>query len=129
MNPPSLIIVDDEEEILRLLSRRFRRRGYRVVTAGSGAEALARIEETACDVAIFDLMMPGMSGLELARRCRSRWPALRMLILTGSPVFTEIEEVGLPYLRKPLENLQGLDDAVERLLAERPAEEPPRGCQ
>jgi hypothetical protein len=51
------------------------------------------------------------------------------LILTGSPVFTEIEGVGLPYLRKPLENLQGLDDAVERLLAERPAEEPLGGCQ
>ncbi|HEX7551780.1 MAG TPA: response regulator [Candidatus Methylomirabilis sp.] len=129
MNPPSLIIVDDEEEILRLLSRRYRRRGYRVVTAGSGAEALARIEETGCDVAIFDLMMPGMSGLELARRCRSRWPTLRMLILTGSPLLTEIEGLGLPYLRKPLENLQGVDEAVERLLAERTAEEPLGGCQ
>ncbi|HWQ68725.1 MAG TPA: response regulator, partial [Patescibacteria group bacterium] len=68
------------------------------------------------DIAVLDLMMPGMNGLDLAAQCRLRYPGMKILMLTGSPVIEEIERIGYASLRKPLENLQDLDAAIERLL-------------
>ncbi|MBI2902136.1 MAG: response regulator [Candidatus Methylomirabilis oxyfera] len=112
-----ILLVDDEEEVLRLLQRRLTRRGYAVTTATDGSQALASLQHGAFDVAILDFMMPGMNGLELAGQCRARDPGLRILMLTGSPVIGEIEAEGYLCLRKPLENLEELDQAIERLLA------------
>lgn len=117
MTPARILIVDDEPEIVRLLARRLTRRGYHVTQASGGEEALARLQETAFDLAILDFMMPGTDGLQLARECRKVQPGLQVLILTGSPVITDIEEAGFPCLRKPLENLEELDEAVDRLVA------------
>ncbi len=117
MTPSSILLVDDEEEILRLLRRRLSRHGYQVTTAAGSSLALVQLQEREFDVAILDYMMPGMNGLELAEHCRAHHPALKILILTGSPVTAEIEAAQYPYLRKPLEDLQGLDRAIERLLA------------
>jgi CheY-like chemotaxis protein len=112
-----ILLVDDEEEIRRLLTRRLTRRGYAVTTATDGSQALAMLEQGAFNLAILDYMMPGMNGLELAAHCRLRYPGLRILILTGSPVIVEIETHGYHCLRKPLENLEELDQAIGRLLA------------
>ncbi|MFN3476976.1 MAG: response regulator [Candidatus Methylomirabilales bacterium] len=117
MTPARILLVDDEEEILRLLTRCLRRQGYQVTTATSSHQALALLQEAAFDVAIVDYMMPGMNGLELAGHGQRRQPALKILMLTGSPLIAEIEAAGYACLRKPLENLQGLDQAIERLLA------------
>lgn len=112
-----ILLVDDEAEILRLLSRRLTRRGHQVSAATNGEEALARLQEVAFEVAILDYMMPGMNGLELARQCLARRPELKILILTGSPIIAEIEAEGFACLRKPLENLDGLDEAIRGLAA------------
>ena len=112
-----ILLVDDEEEIRRLLARRLSRRGYAVTAATDSDQALALLAEGAFDLAILDFMMPGMNGLELAAQCRLRYPSLKILILTGSPIITEIEAQGYLCLRKPLENLEDLDQAIERFLA------------
>ncbi|MBI4379672.1 MAG: response regulator [candidate division NC10 bacterium] len=112
-----ILLVDDEEAIRRLLARRLTRRGYAVTTATDGSQALAMLEQGAFDLAILDYMMPGMNGLELAAQCRLRYPDLKVLILTGSPVIVEIEAHGYLCLRKPLQNLEELDQAIERSLA------------
>jgi DNA-binding NtrC family response regulator len=117
MTPARILIVDDEPEIIRLLARRLMRRGYQVSQANGREEALARLQEAICDLAIMDFMMPGTNGVELAQECRKRQPGLRVLILTGSPVITEIEAARFECLRKPLENLEHLDEAVDRLVA------------
>jgi CheY-like chemotaxis protein len=117
MTPARILIVDDEPEIVRLLARRLTRRGYHVTQALGGEEALARVQETVFDLAILDYMMPGTDGLQLAQECLKRQPALQILILTGSPVITEIEAARFACLRKPLENLEHLDEAVDRLIA------------
>ena len=117
MTLPHILIVDDEPEILRLLARRLTRRGYQVSQASGSQEALARLQEAIFDLAILDYMMPDTNGLELARQCRTRQPTLQVLILTGSPVTSEIERAGYPCLRKPLENLDHLDEAIEGLVA------------
>lgn len=110
-------LVDDEAEIRRFLVRRLNRRGYEVTTATDSDQALAPLAEGDFDLAMLDFMMPGMNGLELAQHCRARYPDLRVLMLTGSPVVSEIEMASYPCLRKPLENLQELDQTIERLLA------------
>jgi CheY-like chemotaxis protein len=93
-----ILLVDDEEEIRRLLTRRLTRRGYAVTSVTDGSQALAMLEQGAFNLAILDYMMPGMNGLELAAQCRLRYPSLKILILTGSPIITEYRsaEVSLP---------------------------------
>lgn len=117
MKGTRILLVDDEEEILRLLARRLTRRGHQVTTAADSSQALARLREGPFDLAILDFTMPGMTGLELAGRCHAQYPALKILMLTGSPVIEEIETARYPCLRKPLEDLQELDRAIEGLLA------------
>jgi len=114
---PRILLVDDEAEILRLLTRRLTRQGYAITTAADSNQALALLAEEIFDLAILDFMMPGATGLELAEHCRAWYPGLRILMLTGSPVIAEIEEQEYICLRKPLENLQELDQTIERLLA------------
>jgi CheY-like chemotaxis protein len=111
------------------LTRRLTRRGHHVTTATCGSEALARLQEAEFEVAILDFMMPGMNGLELARQCRERRPEMKLLILTGSPTIAEIEAESFACLRKPLENLQGLDEAIVRLLAGNGEEGGGRGAE
>lgn len=106
--------------ILRLLTHRLTRRGYEVTAASDGNQALASLRHGPFDAAVLDFMMPGRTGLELAGHCRARYSGLRILMLTGSPVIAEIEAEGYFCLRKPLENLEELDRAIERLLAPDP---------
>ena len=107
-------------EILRLLTRRLTRRGYEVTAASDGNQALASLRHGPFDSVVLDFMMPGITGLELAAQCRARYPGLRILMLTGSPVIAEIEAEGYFCPRKPIENLEELDRAIERLLAPDP---------
>jgi two-component system response regulator AtoC len=118
MNPIRILLVDDEVDVLRLLGRRLTRLGYEVIPSVDARQAIDLLEEHAFDLAILDVTMPGLNGLELAEWCRRRFAGLKILLLTGSPVIGEIEEAGYPHLAKPLGNLRELDVAVERILAE-----------
>ena len=82
--PSRILIVDDEEPLLQLVERVLRTAGYDTLLAHSGAEALelARAGE-AFDLLLTDLMMPGMSGEELARELHRQRPFLKVLYLTG----------------------------------------------
>jgi DNA-binding NtrC family response regulator len=79
-----ILVVDDEEAIRLTLETLLQRRGYEVTTAASGAEALALIEQRVFDLLLLDLKMPGLSGLDVARRARVLQPAVAILFLTGS---------------------------------------------
>ncbi|HEX7736707.1 MAG TPA: response regulator transcription factor [Ktedonobacteraceae bacterium] len=68
---PLILVVDDEPEIVRTLRRSLTAYGYRVVTATNGNEALARITQYAPDLVLLDLLLPGMSGLEVCRQIRT----------------------------------------------------------
>jgi DNA-binding NtrC family response regulator len=79
----TLLCVDDEPSILAALRRVFRPHGYRILTAGSGDEALRILEHESVGVVISDMSMPGMDGrtlLDLVHRCS---PAVVRLLLTG----------------------------------------------
>ena len=79
-----ILVVDDEEAIRLTLEILLKRRGYEVTTAASGAEALALIEQHVFDLLLLDLKMPGLSGLDVARRARLLQPEVTILFLTGS---------------------------------------------
>jgi two-component system phosphate regulon response regulator OmpR len=68
---PHLLVVDDDQRIRDLLSRYLVDHGYRVTTAGSALEARGRLEAVSFDLLVLDVMMPGESGLELARSIRN----------------------------------------------------------
>ena len=79
MNEPArILVVDDTPSNVKLLADILRARGYGVVTAVNGAEALARVERDAPDLVLLDVMMPGMSGYEVCRKLRDN-PATAML--------------------------------------------------
>jgi DNA-binding NtrC family response regulator len=108
MTPPvtvDLLVVDDDPEFRDTLRSRFARHGFEVRTAASGDEALGLAEQRNFDVAIFDMMMPGMTGLELLKRFKAAHPECEIILLTGQgSIETAVEAMKLgayDYLQKP----------------------------
>jgi two-component system phosphate regulon response regulator OmpR len=103
---PHLLVVDDDRRIRELLSRFLMLEGYRVTTAESASEARAKLESLSFDLLILDVMMPGETGFEFARKLRasSSVPIL-MLTARGEPE-SRIQglEIGADdYVGKPFE--------------------------
>jgi len=80
-----LLLVEDEDELRRLTARELEWRGYHVVSAASGAEALAEAEqmEGRFDLLVTDIAMPSMSGVELAGKLGARWGSFPVLYVSG----------------------------------------------
>ena len=81
--PMSVLIVEDDEDFRDSSARWMDRKGHRVASASGGAEALSLCERQRFDVGVFDMNMPGMSGLELLQRVRDQNIDLEVIILTG----------------------------------------------
>ncbi len=79
----TLLFVDDEASILSSLRRLFRPHGYRILTAGSGAEGLGVLEKETVDLIISDMRMPEMDGAQFLEQVRGRWPGVVRILLTG----------------------------------------------
>lgn len=79
---PTLLLVDDEAELRELLAEYFGRQGFAVRAAADAAEARRLLAETAPDMALLDLNMPGENGLSLARWMREAHPGVAILMLT-----------------------------------------------
>lgn len=114
--PLRLLIVDDEPLVLEMLAGVLASH-FEVAGAIDGADALAQLAASNFDVIACDLMMPGLSGIDLAREVEARWPALRprMIFLTGGAVTAEADEFlrrpDVVHLLKPLD-LETLVDAI-----------------
>jgi DNA-binding NtrC family response regulator len=97
--------VDDEEQFLKVLSKRLEGRGMKVDTSVSGEDALNRVKGKEFDAIILDLAMPGMSGIETLKRIRSENPDVQIIMLTGhGTVETGIEAMkagAVDFLEKP----------------------------
>jgi len=101
-----ILIVDDEADILDIYSRILAREGYPCLTAASGEEALARLEQVECSLALCDINMPGMTGLDLLRIVRDRYPDLVVIMISAvddRKVAVKALELGaLNYVLKPV---------------------------
>ena len=132
MNKPgaSILVVDDEREILRALQRSLSAHGYRVVTATSGESALALLAQHRPDLMVLDLLLPGMSGLEVCRQVRAT-SSLPIIVLSVRD--TEQDKVRAldlgadDYVAKPFhmnEVLARIRVALRRLAHTAPGTEP-----
>ena len=99
--PLRILVVDDENINLRLVSRLLEMEGYEVVSAQSGEAALHLIEQTAPDLALLDVMMPVMDGYELCRRLRQ------------NPVTAQIPIVMLTALVDENDRLKGIEAGAD----------------
>jgi DNA-binding NtrC family response regulator len=104
---PVLLAIDDEPGILALIERFAVPAGFTVVTDSSAGHAIARIGEVAPDLALVDLRMPEVDGLEVLRAIRRAQPQCQVILMTGhGAVDSAIEAVklgALDYLSKPLD--------------------------
>jgi DNA-binding NtrC family response regulator len=105
--PVRLLIVDDDEALRQALARRFQRLGMAVAEAADGEEALARAGHVAYDVALLDLHMPGMTGLELLGRLKELWPEVEAIMLTAhgsiETAIGAMKQGAYDYLTKPFQ--------------------------
>lgn len=86
----TLLLVDDEENIVSALRRLLRKDGYHIVTANSGSQGLQRLAENSVDVIISDQRMPGMTGVEFLRRAKELYPDTIRMVLSG---YTELQSI------------------------------------
>ena len=84
MNPlKKILVVDDDPVVGRSFDRVLSPKGYAVISAASGAEALERLEAEKYDMVYTDIKMPGMDGIEVAKRIKASRPWLPVVIVTG----------------------------------------------
>jgi DNA-binding NtrC family response regulator len=111
--PVRILVAEDDAEMLELLTRVLREEGYRVLTAGDGSEALARIEDGDFDLVLSDIRMPGPDGMEVLRRAmasRLHQPVILMTAFGSISSAVEAMRAGAyHYLTKPF----NLDDLLE----------------
>jgi two-component system, response regulator PdtaR len=103
---PTILLVDDDQLVLTTLAMGLRKEGYAVSVAASGNAALALAETQTFDIAIIDIRMPGMSGIELASRLREQWqiPGLFLSAYNDEKVVgAAVNEGALGYLVKPID--------------------------
>jgi len=102
-----VLIVDDEEIVIRSCLRILDGNGYQIDTANDGHEALRKIEDNPCDVMILDIMMPNLSGLEVLRRVKETHPDMAVIMITGlAEIETAVQAMKLgafDYIPKPFE--------------------------
>ena len=105
----TILVVDDLPANRDLMSRRLERSGFRVLTAGSGAEALDAVRQSNVDMVLLDIMMPGMTGFDVLRTLRATRPASALPVLmvtarTDSEDVVEALAMGAnDYITKPVD--------------------------
>src|SRR5260221_10868202 len=104
---PSLLVVDDEVPVLRVVERLARKAGFDVETCASGTEALRMLIRKPTDLAMVDLRMPDVNGLDLLRQIKANVPGCEVILMTAhAAVDSAVEAIkpGAPeYLTKPFD--------------------------
>ena len=112
-----VLVADDSRHFAEMLRATLEEAGYEVVTAYSGLAAVAVVERHHIDLAVLDVLMPGISGDAIAERLLQVRPTLPVLLMTGASGDAFVHGGGLPVLRKPFPQ-EELVDAVRRLVGE-----------
>lgn len=80
---PSILVVDDEDQIRRLIRETLEQAGYQVTEARDGKEALTQCRQAQADLIIMDILMPDQDGLETTSRLRREFPDVKVIAITG----------------------------------------------
>ena len=110
----SILVVDDEREVVRVLQRSLTAHGYKVLTASSGEEAVEVMTQHRPDLVLLDLVLPGISGLEVCRQVRavSDVPILVLSVKDAEHDKVEALDLGADdYIPKPF----GMNEVLARI--------------
>ncbi|MGH6993946.1 MAG: cell cycle two-component system response regulator CpdR [Caulobacteraceae bacterium] len=114
-----ILLAEDDDSLRGFLSRALERAGYEVVSCADGEEAAAQLE-SAFDLLLTDIVMPGMDGIEVARLAAARDPKLRIMFITGFAAValagTGRAPRGAKVLSKPI-HLREIVAEVDRMMA------------
>jgi DNA-binding NtrC family response regulator len=114
---PRVLLVDDEEKFLEVLSQRLGTRGIDAETSTSGEEALVKIKNRNFDAIVLDVMMPGIGGIETLKRIRKEYPELQIIMLTGQGTVGKaveaMNEGAIDFMEKPADINKLLDKISE----------------
>lgn len=106
---PRVLIVDDEPDLLNVLSEELPRRGYEVDTVINGEDAIERIKQSPPDLVLLDIRMPGMGGLATLKQIRQTNPGIGVIVVTAvsdKRIAEEALNLGAhDYLTKPVDFL------------------------
>ncbi len=118
----TILVVDDDPEIVTMLSLRLGKRGYRVLTAVDGVEAIAKAKHDKPDLVILDVMMPGKNGWEVARAIRTDPTTEKIKVVMLTAIGESVNEMTSPlygadaHVDKPFE-FEKLEKTLQTLLA------------
>lgn len=116
---PRILLAEDDDSLRGFLARALERAGYEVVACADGDEAAARLDEV-WDLLLTDIVMPGLDGIEVARRAAAKHPGLRIMFITGFAAVAlaagEAAPPGAKVLSKPI-HLREIVSEVERMIA------------
>jgi two-component system NtrC family response regulator len=121
MHENRIPIADDEEAIRRVLANIFKGTGFRVYEASDGEEAIHIARLRPVDVAVVDIQMPGMDGIEVLKKIKKIDPAIEVLIITGnanpeSLRSTIVENGAFDYIIKPFFKVELINTVQNALL-------------
>jgi len=112
-----VLLVDDEQDFLDIMSERMTSWGIDVTTSNSTAEALEKVGSQTYDAVILDLQMPEMDGIETLRRMKAKHPELQVILLTGhATVEKGVEAIKLgamDFIEKPAD-LKAISDKIKK---------------
>jgi DNA-binding NtrC family response regulator len=115
------MLVDDEKRFILPLQKRLSRRGYDVITANNGMDALRKLKQTSIQVVFLDVMMPFMDGIETLIEIKNLYPNLEVIMLTGLASLEDavacLKYGAADYLMKPTdieEIIQKAEDAFKK---------------
>lgn len=118
---PRILLAEDDDTMRSFLSRSLEKAGYQIVSVGLGTDALPLLAGGGFDLLLTDIVMPGMDGIELARRATKMHPKLNVMFITGFAAVamdkTKERPVNSKVLQKPF-HLKDLVDEVDRLFCE-----------
>ena len=117
-----ILLVDDEQELVDYLAKRLRKKGHEVVGVTSGKEAIEQVTTQIFDVAVLDLKMPEMDGIEVLKHLKEAQPYLQVVMLTGHGSMDSALESGrhdaFRFLVKPYE-FEGLQETLDEANAQK----------
>lgn len=117
-----VLLVDDEEDFLEIMSERMEARGMEVVTCTSAEEAIEKIKEETFDAIVLDFMMPGMDGMHALKEIKGKQPESQIILLTGHATVekgVEAMKMGATdFLEKPAD-LEALEKKIKDASARR----------
>lgn len=120
---PSVLVIDDDDDIRKVLSEILKDNGYNADSAETGRQALRKTEEKFYNLALIDIRLPDIEGIELLTKIKETKPRMRKIIITGYPTLKNAVEAlnkgADAYIMKPLDIEKVLATIKEQLKKQR----------